>query len=280
MKKVMHTMKKTSLYLGIFALTLGVSSCSDDDDGTVNIPDTDASITANAQVISQNVIFIDEVIIDDDAWLVARKVNEDGSFSEIISDPVLLQDGTHSDITITLNNTDATDVVLEDGDSIILMLHKDDGDGVFEFEGNSGADSLITDANGSGINAQVEVSAPSITWADQEVMENGILFDNISTNQNGWIVLHNADGEGAFSDEMVGWAYVPAGDNPNVTVNFNEGFVYTPGQNLYSRLYIDNPADEAFTFGDDATTDIPESFGFGTDNTVTGNISLMDGAVE
>lgn len=270
-------MKTLSLYLGTLALTLGVSSCSDDDDGNVVIPETDASITANAQVLSQNTLVVDEVTVDDAAWLVVRKVNDDGSFSDIISDPELLQEGTHSDISIELDNTNASDVMLEDGDSLILLLHKDDGDGIFEFEGDAGADELITDSLGSGIDAQVEVSAPNVTWADQEVMDNSVTFDNISTNQGGWIVLHNADSEGVFSDDIIGRAYVPAGENSDFTVTFDDDFIFTPGQTIYSRLYLDDPADQEFTYTADGTDDMPESFGFGDDNSVTGSIALNGG---
>lgn len=271
----MNTFKKFSLYLGISALALGFNSCSDDDDGTVDIPDTDASIVANAQFISENTIEVSSVEVDEDAWIVVRKVNEDGSFSDPIADPEFLEEGSHTNIIIQLDNSDATDVDLADGDQLVVMLHQDDGDGVFEFEGTTGADALITDANGGGVSATFDISAPSFTVTDQTVAENTITFDNVSSDEGAWIVVHNSDDAGAIDEaDIVGYTYVPAGDNTDVVVTFLEDFVYTPGQTLWSRIYMDNPADEDFTFIDDSTTDNPATFGFSEDGTITGSFVI------
>lgn len=277
MKNLMNTLKKNSVYLAVLALGFGFSSCSDDDDnGTVVIPDTTASVTANAQVVSQNEILVSSVNLEADSWLVVRKVNDDGTFSDIIGRSAILGEGTHSNISIALDNTDATDVTLEDGDSLIVMLHEDDGDGVFEYEGTTGADALITDSMGSAISSDFVVTAPNFTIGDQAVVDNTIVFDNISTNRDAWIVLHNADETGAIvEDDIIGWEFVPAGDNTELTVTFEEGFVPTAGQTVYSRLYLDDPADEEFTWETDPATDMPETFGFGEDGTVTGSIVLQ-----
>lgn len=277
MKKLMNTFKKNSVYLAVFALTLGFSSCSDDDDnGTVEIPETTATVTANAQVVSQNQIMVSSVNVEGDSWLVVRKVNEDGSFSDIIGRSDVLEAGSHSNIVIELDNTDATDVMLEDGDSLIVMIHEDDGDGVFEYEGTSGADALVTDAMGSAISSDFVVTAPNFTIEDQAVVDNTIVFDNISTNQDAWIVLHNADETGAImEDDIIGWEFVPAGDNEGLVVSFEEGFEPAVGQTVYSRLYLDDPADGDFTFETDPTTDMPEFFGFEEDDSVTGSIVIQ-----
>lgn len=268
----MNIFKKFSLYLGISALALALNSCSDDDDGTVDIPDTNASIVANAQFISENTIEVSSVEVDDDAWIVVRKVNEDGSFSDPIAEPEFLEEGSHTNVVIVLDNSSATDVELADGDQLVVMLHEDDGDGVFEFEGTTGADALITDANGGGISDTFEISGPSFTVTDQTVAGNTITFDNVNSDEGAWIVVHNSDDAGAIDEtDIVGYTYVPAGDNTDVVVTFLEDFVYTPGQTLWSRVYMDNPADEAFTFIDDSTTDNPATFGFSEDGTVTGS---------
>lgn len=277
MENLMKTFKKNSVYFAVLMLSLGFSSCSDDDDnGTVEIPETTASITANAQVVSQNEIVVSNVNVEADSWVVVRKVNEDGTFSDIIGISEVLEEGSHSDITIELDNTDATDVTLEDGDSLVVMLHEDDGDGVFEYEGTSGADALITDSLGSAINSNFVVTAPSFTIMDQAVVDNSIVFDNISTNQDAWIVLLNSDDTGAIiEDDIIGWEFVPAGDNTALAVSFEEGFEPVVGQTVYSRLFLDDPADGNFTFETDPTTDMPEIFGFGEDDTVTGSIVIQ-----
>jgi len=275
MKNLMNTFKKFSIYMGISALALGFNSCSDDDDGIIEDPETDASIVANAQFVSDNTIEVSSVEVNSDSWIVVRKVNEDGSFSERIADPEFIEEGSHSNIVIELNNSAATDVELEDGDELVVLLHEDDGDGVFEFEGTTGADAIITDTNGAEVNANFVVSAPNFTIADQTVSENTITFDNISTDEGAWIVVHNSDEAGAMVDsEIVGWTYVPAGDNADVVLTFNDGFTYTPGQTLWSQIYMDDPADELFTFIDDPATDMPARFGFNEDGTINGSIVI------
>lgn len=277
MKNLMNIFKKNSVYIAVFALSLGFSSCSDDDDnGTVEIPETTASVTANAQIINQNEVVISNVILESDSWLTVRKVNEDGTFTEIIGVSDMLEAGTHTDIVIELDNTDATDVNLEDGDTLVVMIHEDDGDGVFEYEGTSGADALVTDSMGSAINSNFVVTAPSFTIMDQAVVDNTIVFDNISTSQDSWIVLFNSDDTGAIlEDDIIGWELVPAGENEAVVVSFEEGFVPAVGQTVFSRLFMDDPADGTFTFETDPATDMPAIFGFGEDDSITGSIVIQ-----
>ena len=275
MKNPMNTIKRISLYLGISALALGFNSCSDDDDGIVELPESNASIVADAQFVSDNTIEISSVEVDSDAWIVVRKVNDDGTFSERIADPEFIEAGTHSNIIIELNNPEAADVDLQDGDELIVLLHEDDGDGTFEFQGTTGADALMTDANGAGINDSFVVSAPNFTITDQTVTENTITFDNVNTEEDAWIVVHNSDETGAIIDsDIVGWAFVPAGDNTDVVLTFDDAFTYTAGQTLWSRIYMDDPADQEFTYFVDPATDMPALFGFNEDGTITGSIVI------
>lgn len=275
MKNLMKTFKNYSLYFGISALALGFTGCSDDDDGTVVIPDDNNSIVANAQFISENTIEVTSVEVDEDSWIVVRKVNDDGSYSAPIADAEFIEAGSHSNIIIELNNPDDVDVDLADGDELVVQLHKDDGDGVFEFAGTTGADALITDANGSAIHSTFVISGPSFTISDQTVSENTITFDNVNTDEDAWIVVHNSDAEGAIIDsEIVGWAFIPAGDNSDIVLTFDESFTYTPGQTLWSRIHMDDPADEEFTYIDDPATDMPALFGFSEDGTITSSIVI------
>ena len=270
MKNLMNTLKKNSVYLAVLALGFGFSSCSDDDDnGTVEIPETTASVTANAQIVNQNEVLISNVIVEENSWLAVRKVNDDGTFTDIIGVSDMLEAGTHTDISITLDNTDAADVSLEDGDTLVVMIHEDDGDGVFEYEGTSGADALVTDSMGSAIDADFVVTAPSFTISDQAIADNSIVFDNISTNQDSWIVLLNAD------DEIIGWEFVPAGDNETLAVSFEEGLAPAVGETVYTRIYLDDPADGTFTNATNPAEDIPASFGFGADNTISGSFVIL-----
>ena len=198
------------------------------------------------------------------------KVNEDNTFSDPIAEPLFLEEGTHSNLEIKLDNTNAADVTLEDGDTLVAILHFDDGDGIFEFEGTTGADGTINDANGSAVTEEIIVISPNFTISDQAVVDNTVTFDNVTVQNNGWIVIHNANEDGTINEEeIIGYTYVEAGSTDDVGVTFEEGFTYVPGQTIFSRIYLDDPNDEEFTFETDPATDIPEFFGFGDDTIVT-----------
>lgn len=48
----------------------------------------------------------------------------------------------------------------------------------------------------------------------------------------------------------------------NYTVPFDEGYVHTPGSSVYPRLYMDDPADQEFTYTAGGTEDLPQTYGF------------------
>lgn len=261
-------------YLVFVLIAIGFTSCDDDDDAVV-IPLPTGTINAEDQTISGNIVEVTAVTVSTNSWLVVKKVNEDGSFTDMIAEPVLIQAGTRNDFDIELDNTDAADVELEDGDTLVLMLHADDGDGVFEYEGTSGQDMPIRNAAGSVLTETFVISSPSFEIEDQDVEDNTITFTNVTTRNTGWIVVYNSTATGTIDeDDIIGYTYLEEGDNADVVVTFDDTFTFTPGQTVFARIHLDDPDDEEFTFIEDEETDWPEFFGFGANPIITGSLII------
>jgi hypothetical protein len=250
--KQVSNLKKLMLYAGVIFLTMGFYSCDDDDDGDV-VVDTDPTgtitVAEDAQVISQNTLVVDQVTANTDVWLVAHYNDASG---EIIGQTLLTSE-TNTDVELNLDTT-----TLEDGDTVVLMLHVDDGynmgDGTFD----------ETNDTPIGETESVVVNTPSFTISDATVTDNSITFDNVTVSDIGWIVVYNGDPNEETS-EIVGFTQVTESEN-DVVVTFNEN--YTDGDPLFARLHVEDQGDEEFTYIDDDTTDIPEIFGFEDDDTI------------
>lgn len=249
-----------------------MNSCSDDDDGDVIEPvgpTGSITITDDAQTLTDNTILVNEVTISTDGWLVARKVNADQSFSAVLAD-TLLQEGTSTNLEIQLDNMNDQNVTLEDGDVIVFVLHQDDGDGQFEYvDESSTADQTIKNAAGSAVTETVVVSQPSVTIEDQSVVNGQIIVQNVSITEPAWVVVYNDAGGTIDETDIIGRTLVSPDSPDNVVVDLDDDFTPTAGQNIYTRIHFDDPADETWTFEDDNTQDVPMTFGFETDNTIT-----------
>lgn len=268
MKRLMKNTKYYSSILGILFLAFGVTSCEDDD--LPDVPPTPvAEITASDQTISQNVIWVDEVTVDQNAWLVTKKVKEDDSFTSPIADPVLVEEGTQTDIAVQL---DTDTIAIEDGTRIILQLYTDDGNGEFD-----DADEPIEMETGGIVSEEITVSSPAFAFVDQAVVDNTLTFESVSMAQPGFIVLHAANEDGTINEEeIMGWKYIEAGESTDVAVPFSEDATYEVGDTIFARLYVDDPADETFTYVEDTTADVPVVFGFGEDPYIYDSIVIIE----
>ena len=273
MRNLSGDAKQYLRYLVFALIAIGFSNCSNDDDvDDVIETQPTGSITVEDQIVSQNMLVVQSVTVSTNSWLVVKKVNDDGSFSSMIAAPLLINEGTRNDIDIELDNTNAADVEIEDGTTLVLLLHTDDGDGVFEFEGDAGQDMPIKNAAGNVLTETVVISSPSFEIEDQDVDNNTITFTNVSTRSAGWIVVYNSTAAGTIDeDDIIGFTYLEEGTNENVIVTFEDSFSFTAGQTIFSRIHKDDPEDGEFTYIEDPETDLPESFGFGTDTTITGS---------
>lgn len=249
--KNVKNLRNLMLYAGMLFLIFGFYSCSDDDDGVVN-PNPTGTITVadDSQVISQNTLVVDKVTANTDVWLVAHHNSASGA----IIGKKLITSESATDVELSLEGT-----TLDDGDTVVLMLHVDNGynmgDGTFD----ATKDTPIT-----GATETVVVNTPNFTISDATVTDNSITFDNVTVADTGWIVVYNGNPNEETS-EIVGFTQVTDSED-DVTVTFNEN--YTTGDPLFARLHVEDQGDEEFTFMDDPETDIPEIFGFEDDDTI------------
>lgn len=283
MKNATIDFKKFAVYFGILFLTFGLTGCSDDDDGVMEERDpATGTITAGDQVISGNTLIVENVTVGQDSWLVARNAGGENA-ADIVSEPVFLEEGSHDNVELPLLNTANLTGDIE-GDDFVLMLHEDNPDagvqGQFDFSTMTGEDRPITDATtGQNVRADVTTTSPTFEVEDQAVVDNTVTFSSVTTGPTGgWITLYNQNEDGTQSDEIIGTTYVEAGDTSPQTVTFREGFNYIPGQTIYANLHADNPADQQFTFEEDAETDAREVYGFTANTTEARNVDPTNGA--
>lgn len=381
MKNVMinlgNNFKTYSVYFGIFFMALGLTSCSDDDDGVITPPEVPmGSISASDQTVTGDSLMVDNVQAETDAWLVVRRSDETG---ESLADPVFIAENTNTSIIVNLFGT-WSDGVTEGGETVMLLLYRDDGDGTYEsgednvlltnelgnatetivitppadpassepltvsnqtltqntlildnvnveqdswiIVNNAGQQNMVadpffvqagshqnvripltdqanlmgdadgddfdisifednpdqgvqgefdadvdttpvTDDTGAEVGATVNVTSPTFTITDQDVVDNTVTFDEVTGASDSWITIYNENQEGTIDEtDIVGRAFVGAGTTDPVTVTFDDDFTYTPGQNIFPRLHVDDPADQEFTFETDNTTDVAELYGF------------------
>lgn len=271
MKSSVNNVTKYFLYLIFAFAAISFTSCSNDDDGIdTTEPNPTGSITASDQTLAGNTLIIDNVTVGQDSWLVVRNEGE-GNSANFAAEPMFLEKGTYEDLEIELNNTANLTGDVE-GDNFDITLYADSQvsgtQGTFDFNTQNSIDRQVNNTNGQPMVQTVNTRAPSISADDQTVQNNSVVFNSVNTARGGFIGIYNQNEDGTINEnDLIGWQYVGPGTTENVTVNFREDFVYTPGQMIFPRLFNDDPADQQFTFMDDPTTDVPERFGF---NTTTG----------
>ena len=184
-----------STLLGIAASSLILTACNnEDDENDMMEPDMPTGmLTVSNQTISQNTIVVSNVNLDQDGWIVVHASEGNGPMvPDIISEPVLVEAGESNDIEVTLNDFSS----LSDGTSVWVMLHTDNGEaGVYEFDGANGLDAPVTTEEGEIVMSEIIITAPSITAGNQVVNENMVTINEVNAAVDGWIVIHEDDGE-------------------------------------------------------------------------------------
>lgn len=230
------------------------------------------SFEAADQTLSQNMIMVEEVTMNNDGWVVIHKDNgSDGPMvPEIISVPKFIEAGTTGSVKVQLENTAS----ISDGETLWVMLHTDTGaEAVYEFDGSNGLDSPIVGEDGNVVTSPVVITAPAIVANDQPVTENKVTIAEVHAATDGWIVIHNQTATGEMElPDIIGKTYVSAGSNFDVVVELDENITYTAGQKLYPMLHIDEAPVEEYNF---PGVDIPEVFGFAAENTVVTSFTVQ-----
>lgn len=249
------TLMKSTL-LGIAAASLIFTACNSEEDDEMMEPDMPTGmLTVSDQTISQNTIVVSNVNLDKNGWIVVHASDGNGPLvPDIISEPVLVEAGESSDIGVTLNDFSS----LNDGASVWIMLHTDDGEaGTYEFDGANGLDAPITTEEGDIVMSEITLTAPSITASNQVVNENMVTIEEVNAGVDGWLVIHEDDGEGN-PGPVIGQTFVEAGTNSEVMVDLGEA-TFSGGEMLFPMLHIESPADGEYGFPDNG--DGPEVFG-------------------
>jgi hypothetical protein len=244
-----------STLVGIAASSLIFTACNNEDDEMIEPEMPTGMLTVSDQSISQNTIIVSNVNLDQDGWIVVHASEQGGPVvPDIISEPVLVEAGESSEIEVTLNDFSS----LSDGASVWVMLHTDDGEaGTYEFDGSNGLDAPITTEEGEIVMSEITLSAPSVTVSNQVVNENMVIMDEVNAAVDGWIVIHEDDGEGN-PGPVIGQTFVEAGSNSNVMIDLGDA-TFSGGEMLFPMLHIESPADGEYGFPDNG--DGPEIFG-------------------
>ena len=264
MKKMKNLHPKILFYLSMVILIGGFTACSDDDDVGDVTPQPTATLTVQDQSISQNRVIIQNITVGQDSWIVIRNSGQQNA-ADIVSEPVFIEAGTHTNVEVPLTGTanlqgNAT------GDELVIMVHADTGTrGTYDYNAQSGTDSPIRNSSGANIAETITVRGSSLNAADDQVVtdNNEVTFTSVNMVNNGWIALYGDNEDGSINeDDLIGIQYVEAGEHDNFLVPFNEGYEFQAGSNVYPRIYMDDPADQNFTFVEGGDEDLPETYGF------------------
>lgn len=242
--------------LGIAASSLLFTACNTEEDEEMMEPEmATGMLTVSDQTISQNTIVVSNVNLDQNGWLVVHASEEDAPVvPEIISEPVLVEAGDNSDIEIPIIDFEN----LSEDANVWVMLHTDDGElGVYEFDGANGLDAPLTTEEGEIVMTEIEISAPSVTVNNQVVNENMVTIEEVNAAVDGWIVIHEDDGDGN-PGPVIGQTFVEAGTNSDVMIDLGSA-TFSGGEMLFPMLHIESPADGEYGFPDNG--DGPEVFG-------------------
>ena len=163
---------------------------------------------------------------------------------------VSLDEGTHEEITVTLDTT------LDADTTIIAQLHADTpADMMFDHSADTPTQDPPILVLGDPVQATFTVTLPIITPTvavlDQEVdPDTEVIVPNVTAAAAGFIVIHEDD-MGSFGD-VIGHASVAQGDNADVVVTLDRAIV--DGETLYAMLHTDDNENQTY---DGADADLP-----------------------
>ncbi len=197
-----------------------------------------AAVEIGDQAIEAGTITVAKVIAAVDGWIVIH-TEADGKPGPVIGYAAVLA-GESTDIEVSVDESQATP-------KLFAMLHIDEGTkGTYEFPG---ADAPAK--NGEEVVMQafnLASGSPSVTAADQAILDGSVVIDSAFMTAPGWVVIHTeADGK---PGPVIGYAALPAGESTAVKVTVDAAQA-TPG--LFAMLHIDAGTLGTYEFpGDDA----------------------------
>ncbi len=168
------------------------------------------AIAVDDQTLTEGgTLTIASVVVPDPAWLVIHAQN-DGQVGEALGFTAVAP-GQNSDIMVTLDPLQATP-------RLVAILHQDLGEtGQFEFPGPDDPWLEDGEAVSAGFSVDIQVNLPTISIADQEVLDDGLVWvESVYTRAPGWLLIL-ADKDGAVGP-LLGHVFLNAGTSENFTV--------------------------------------------------------------
>ncbi|MBZ9731428.1 EF-hand domain-containing protein [Salegentibacter sp. JZCK2] len=120
MKNSVNNLTKYFLYFTFAFVATSLTGCSDDDDGFEPFEPTGFFEVGEQQILTGNTLTLESIDVDQDSWLVAVRPGDENT-NNFISDPTMLQEGSNTDVQLTLNQNSVAN-----GDQIVLMIFGDD----------------------------------------------------------------------------------------------------------------------------------------------------------
>ncbi|GAB2769870.1 DUF7282 domain-containing protein [Salinimicrobium soli] len=252
-------MKRNFLFAVLILAVVSFTACSDDDDSGKG-PDLapTGSLVVSDQLLENNTLTVSNVMMSDGGWVVVHRDNGSGQpvVPAIISVPEYVSAGETADVEITL----ADGVEVQNEETLWIMLHTDDGDQVYEFDGTSGVDAPIMDGNNIVMQSIVVETPPtgSLTVSDQVLVNNTVMVESVSLDRSGYVVIH-ADDNGApmVPDIISEPVYLEAGDYTNVEVPLVASATVSANETLWVMLHTDTGIEEEYEFDGAGTPDQP-----------------------
>ena len=206
------------IVLGIFFLgndrSVPVDTSTDEDTGAITSAVPANSISPTLQNEGA-VATIDFALLGETGYVVVHRATEDDTPGTVIGNSELLPEGSLEDITITLSED------IADGDVLFFMLHRDDGNGTYEFPG---PDTPITTTDGRPITTRVvvgEEGGEMVTETETEVVEPDEVVEE--NGDNGDTPEENADETGVKEETQPKTvSYTDAGFSPE-TIEIESG---------------------------------------------------------
>lgn len=235
-KEKIMLLKKSYLMLIFLATVTGFVSCSDDDDNGPDVIEPTGSVIVDDQTLTDGMITISTVVMSHDGWVVLKRDNN-GSPGTMIGDPLFVEADTHSDLTFDLSG-----VQVENGETLWVVLHTDDGDEEFEFTASGDVDGPVMGTGGADVAESFVLtveSANSVSAEDQAPSDtNTLTIGSITLEENGWVIAH-ADADGEIGAAISEAEFITAGTQTDVVLQLNEGVTLAPGDVVYIVLHED-----------------------------------------
>lgn len=206
--------------------------------------DMTPSVTVNDQLSLNGMVTIANVVSSDAGWLVIHADNGEGAPGAVIGYSAV-NPGNNANVAVAIEPTAATA-------TLFAMLHEDTGEvGVYEFGEVEGADGPVS------VDGAVITPAFTIEFVrayDQFVADDGsINIASVTTQQNGFVVVHADNGEGA-PGPVIGFAPVTSGQNVDVAVELDsEGLTDV----VFPMLHVDTGEEGVYEFGEVEGADGP-----------------------